>query len=183
MGWGRLVAVAVAAWTFAAQAREVHGMQVPERVNVAGKPLQLNGAAVQKKFVFDVYAVAMWLERPTRSARDAVTSEQVKRLQLHMLRSAKSAQVADALRAGFQRTNPNHAALKDRLDRLLSAIPDLQSGDVFHITYIPGEGTTLESEHGKTLTLPGKDFGQAMFNIWLGTDPGTERIKGELMGG
>ncbi len=181
MGLRRVALVLGMCWAAGALGREVSGMQVPDSVSVAGRGLRLSGAAVQRKFVFDVYAVAMWLERPTRNAGEAVSSEQVKRIQLRMLRSASRGQVAQALRSGFERTNPNFAELKDRLERLLAVIPDLKDGDNFTITYVPGQGTTLESAAGGALTLPGSDFGQAMFNIWLGSDPGTQRIKGELL--
>ena len=43
----------------------------------------------------------------------------------------------------------------------------------------------LRASHvgGAGLTLPGKDFADALFAIWLGADPGVARIKRDLLNG
>ena len=48
-----------------ARAVELAGVQFPQQVNVAGKPLQLNGAGVRYKAVFKVYAAGLYVPAKT----------------------------------------------------------------------------------------------------------------------
>jgi hypothetical protein len=166
-----------------AEAREVAGKELPEAVDVGDATLRLNGAAVQRKFFWNIYSVALYLESPTRSPQQAVATDQVKRIHLRMLRDASRAQVADALRNGVRSNSPNLGDIEERLQRLLSALPDVKLGDEITVTYVPGKGTTLHSDRKGDLVVEGKDFADAFFRIWLGDSSGIARVRRGLMKG
>jgi hypothetical protein len=175
-------ALALTLMATVSQARVLAGQEIPDQLALEGKNLKLNGAAVQKKFIFQIYAVALYLENPTRNARQAIESDQVKRIHMKMLRNAKKEQVADALRSGVQSNTKDLNPLRERLDKLLAELPDVKAGDEIFITYVPGKGTELTSPQKKGLLIPGKDFADALLGIWLGQSNGIARIRRGLMG-
>lgn len=175
----------VGAWLLAsstADARSIAGAQLPEQVTVAGRELVLNGAAVQKLFIFKVYSVALYLENPTNDALQAMRSNEVKRIHLRVLHSASSKQIVGALRNGMKKAGGDMHALEGRLQQVTRQIPDVRAGQVLLITYLPGQGTELRTG-GTRMVVPGKDFAEALFGTWLGPDPGVRRVREGLLGG
>jgi hypothetical protein len=164
-------------------AREVAGRRLPERTSMSGRTLALNGAAVQRKLIFDIYSVALYLETPTRNADEALKSDEHKRLVLTLLRNASRTQVASQLRKDLQATAPNFEALAPRVERLLAAIPDMASGETITVSYAPDKGTTLQNKAGHSTTVEGKDFAEAFFGIWLRERPAMSRVRHQLLNG
>ena len=65
---------------------EAAGVKFPGEKVVEGKKLMLNGVAVRKALGFiKVFAGGFYLEKPTKDAREAIESEQVKHFYLHYL--------------------------------------------------------------------------------------------------
>lgn len=151
-------------------------------VKVGGKTLHLNGEGTQRKFIFRIYQVGLYLERPAKEASDVLKSEQTKLIRLRLLRDVAGRDLAKAMRSGLARSGVDVAPLEERLQKLFSVMPDFKSGEELRILYVPGEGTTLQATEGEKLEFAGKDFADAMFSIWLGRDPETARVKGKLLG-
>lgn len=155
---------------------------MPETVNVAGKELRLNGVGLRKEKIFKVYVVGLYLESPTRSARAAVETDQAKRIVLVMLRDVGRAPFLEAVEAGIERNSGEvMPALRKRLDRLKRALPDLKKGNILDFTYVPGVGTLVRGQ-GEEMAIPGKDFSEALFSVWLGPDPVDRGVKRKLLG-
>jgi hypothetical protein len=55
-------------------------------------------------------------------------------------------------------------------------------GDVLDLTWLPGTGTLVRGR-GKSLTIPGKDFADALLSVWLGPKPVEASLKRDLLGG
>src|SRR5438067_9930660 len=111
-------------------ARELAGVTMPDTASVAGKTLKLNGMGLRTKWFFKVYVAGLYLENPTRSAEAAVSADQVKRVELRLLRDLDRGKITEAISEGFeQNSKPQLTALKPRLDRLNAMIPDVKKGD------------------------------------------------------
>ncbi|MGD1070206.1 MAG: chalcone isomerase family protein [Bryobacteraceae bacterium] len=90
---------------------------------------------------------------------------------------------AQAIESGVMRNSgPAMATLRIRLDVLEQAVPDLRKGDVLDLTWVPGAGTLVRGQ-GRTLTISGKDFADALFAVWLGPKPVEDALKRALLGG
>jgi hypothetical protein len=167
-----------------AGAREVSGIMVPATASVADKELTLNGAGVRKeKAFFKVYVVALYLEQPTADARAAITSDQEKHVVLSMLRAVSRDQFVEALETAIMRnSSAEMPILRERLDLLQKALPPLEKGNVLTFTYLPGSGTVLHAQ-GQEMTIPGKDFADALLSAWLGPVPVSGELKRQLLGG
>jgi hypothetical protein len=160
----------------------VAGVEFPATKTVAGQELKLNGAGLRTRVV-QLYAAGLYLEEPSESAEEIIASDQIKRVELHMLRDLTRQQVAQTIVQGVERNAVDQMpALEDRLQRLVNHIPDLDRGETLTVTYVPGTGTIIDGETITPLTIPGEDFGDAIFAVWLGTDPVQASLKSSLAG-
>src|SRR5438270_5066129 len=140
-----LVLMAVAASAQGGRSgREVAGVVMSETVPAAGKTLRLNGMGLRTKLIFKVYVAGLYLENPTRDAATAIASDQVKRVDLRVLRNLSHSQVTEAIVEGFEKNSRAQLpALKARLDRFATMIPDVRDGERLTLTYVPGKGTIV----------------------------------------
>jgi hypothetical protein len=168
---------------FPVTAKDVDGHPVPDTVSQDGKTLSLIGAGIRNKWMFNVYVGALYAEKPTFNAANLIKSEQIKRMDLHMLRDVGKDKIVESIREGFEKNSKAQMpALQARLEQLAAAVPDLKKGDVLSLTYVPEKGVIVGGVAKETV-IPGKDFGDALFSCWLGPDPADSDLKRKLLGG
>jgi len=166
-----------------ALAKEVAGVNYPDTSTVDGKTLKLNGVGLRKKFVVKVYTVGLYVENPSKDAAELISSDQVKRVRMYMLRDLDKKTITEAISDGFKKNaGAKMAALQPKLDAFNAAIPDLKKGDELMLTYVPGKGTEVHSKSGQTISVEGKDFADGLFSVWLGKDPVDGGLKDGLLG-
>ena len=181
---GKLLALGLSLAAAFSAAAEVAGVKLPDSVEVGGKRLQLNGAGLRKKVVFKVYVAGLYLENPTKDAAAAVSSDQIKSMRLHILRTLDAGKITEAIAEGFERNSkPQLDALRARLDRFNSMFPNVAEGDEIVMSYLPGKGTVVTAKGAEKGTIEGKDFADALFAVWLGPNPVQEDLKKALLGG
>jgi hypothetical protein len=164
--------------------REVWGVSMPEVVRGDNKELRLNGMGLRKeKALFKVYVVALYLEHPTTDAQAAITTDEEKRIVISMLRDLSREQFVQAVDAAIMRnSSADMPILRARLDLLENALPAPRRGNVLSFTYLPGVGTLMRGQ-GQELTIPGKDFADALLSVWLGPKPIGVALKRQLLAG
>jgi hypothetical protein len=168
---------------FPVAAKDVDGTQVPDTLTQDGKTLRLIGGGVRTKWMFDVYVGALYAEKPTFNAANLLKSEQMKRMDLHLLRDVGKEKIVESIREGFEKqSKAQMPALQGRLDQLAAAVPDLKKGDLLSLTYVPEKGVVMGGVAKETI-IPGKDFADALFMVWLGPDPVDSDLKRKLLGG
>jgi len=164
------------------QAKEVAGVNFPSTVEAGGKTLTLNGAGIRTRFFFKVYAIGLYLEQPSSDPRAILAADQVRRSELHMLRSVSASEMGNAI-ADALNANAGSAAgaLKDRVERFKGMFPKAEAGEVITLTYIPGTGTVVGAQGRDMGTVPGKDFADALFSAWIGDHPVDDSLKQALL--
>jgi hypothetical protein len=168
------------------QAAEVAGVKFDERVRIADTELTLTGAGLRQRFIFDVYAMGLYV----RDAKaDPVMQPGAKRIAIHMLRNVDADTFAQALVDGMR---PNHdeatmQALAPRiaeLNALMAQMKEAKKGMAITLDWLPGSGTQM-TVNGKPGGAPiaGEDFYRALLRIWLGPKPVQDDLKKALLGG
>jgi chalcone isomerase-like protein len=176
------IALALLVAAVPAVAKEHDGVVVPATIQVDGKPLQLMGMGLRKKLWVRVYLASLYLENPTEDAKQVIATDQIKRVQMNMLRDLDRGKIVEAVQQGFERNSGQQLPrLRERLDRFLRAIPDLRGGQTIVITYFPGRGTSLKAGSGEDVSIAGKDFADALFSVWLGDNPVDGDLKAEML--
>lgn len=172
----------VAVVSLSAQARTFEDVTLPDQTTVAGKVLSLNGVGLRKKFVFSVYVVGLYLPTPARTPEAAVAPDAPKQIQLVLKRDVDKDAIVNGINEGFERNSKQDLPkLRMRLLQFAQAIPDLKDGQKLVFTYVPGKGTVLGGV-AKPMTIPGKDFFDALLGVWLGKDPVDEDLRSALLG-
>jgi hypothetical protein len=167
-----------------ALAGELAGVKMADTETVDGKTLRLNGMGLRKKMIFKVYVAGLYLENPTRDAAAVLAATEIKSMRLHILRSLKGSKITEAIAEGFElNSSAQMGALKGRLDKLGAMIPDVQEGDIIDLTWVPDAGTKVTVRGTERGTIEGRDFGDALFAVWLGPHPVQDDLKKALLGG
>jgi hypothetical protein len=165
---------------------EVLGVKFPEEKVVAGKTLKLNGVTYRKAMGFiKVYAVGLYLEKPTQSGEEVITSEQVKHLHFHYLTDKATAQkLQHGFTEAFTRCNPaelvakhkaNMETYKGWLDK------DMAPGLTSTSTYVPGKGVTLVYQGQVKGTIADPEFAQMYYRYNFG-EKANAKIRDGLLG-
>ena len=177
----RWIVLAILLSALPSAAKEREGVDSPATITEGGKELHLMGMGLRKKLWFKVYIASFYLQNPTEDAAQAISSDQVKRVEMHMLRDLERDKIVEAVQAGFEKNSgPQMPQLQARLDSFLKIIPDLKSGQVITVTYVPGQGT-LAKAVANGIVIPGKDFADALFSVWLGKQPVDDELKNEML--
>jgi hypothetical protein len=176
----------VAVWlclVHTATAGEVAGVKMGDTATVEGKTLRLNGMGLRRKIVFKVYVAGLYLENPAKDASAIISSEQVKSVQLHLLRPLSGGELADAISEAFwKNVKGSRTALEPKVQKLGTMFPSVVTGDIIVLTYAPGKGTIVTAKGQQKGIIEGKDFADALFAVWLGTDPIQADLKKALLG-
>ena len=164
-------------------AAEKAGVTLPEAITVDGKALKLNGMGLRTKMVFKVYVAGLYLEKASDDPNAIIASDQVKRVEMVMLRNLGRGKITEAIENGIEKNAKDKVeALKPRLQTFFTVVEDLKTGDKLTITYTPGQGTKVQNQSGKNIVIAGKDFADALFSVWLGKEPADGDLKSGMLG-
>lgn len=166
-----------------ALAKDLKGVKMADTIEVGGKTLKLQGMGLRTKAVFKVYVAGLYLEEPSSDAAVITSKDQVRQVEMVMMRDLEKSKITEAIQAGFEKNSGDKmGALKDRLAKLNASVPDLKEGQIFKLTYIPGKGTIVKGGSGAETVVEGKDFADALFSVWLGKSPVDEDLKQGMLG-
>jgi hypothetical protein len=173
----------LSAFTAQAATVQVKDVQFTKVIDIKDQRLHLKGAALLKYMIFiDAYAGALYLPaaQPAVEALDPVP----KRLELSYFHAIDGEDFAEATRVKIRDNVSADEAqqLKPRIDQLAAMYRDVQPGDRYALTYVPGDGTRLSLNGNDLGAIPGDDFARAVFSIWLGTNPIDEKFRDRLLG-
>lgn len=180
--------VTVAVVLPAAAAVDVNGYKFDDTSKVAGKELKLNGAGMRTKIIIKVYAAGLYLTEKKSTMAEIAGLDGPRRVTLIMARDVSSDSFGGAFMEGLKdnTTAAERSAIAMQVNKfgeMFALVPGLKKGDVLHIDWVPGVGTTCEI-NGKKLgeTVPDVAFYNAILRIWLGDDPVDRSLKPALLG-
>ena len=164
-----------------ALAAEIEDVDFPDRVEAGDTTLPLFGLGLLRyKILFRGYVGGLYLPPGTPASR---TLEDVpKALELYYFWDIDAPLFGEAANELLAKTHPPEriAALRGRLDRLHALYRDVEVGDRYRLTYVPGEGTSLRHNGELLGTIPGADFAADYFGIWLGEEPINEAFRDQM---
>ena len=172
--------------TLSANALEIKGVKVDEKVQVGGNALVLNGAGIRTKMVFKVYVAALYLTQKQTDANAVISDTGNKRVSMHFLRELDAETLLKGMNEGF--TDNNNAAemseiepqMKQFRDMMTSA-KEVKKGDMIVLDFTSA-GTQVNI-NGKSLgQVEGAVFNQALLKVWLGEKPVDASLKKAMLG-
>ena len=174
--------------SFAHAAVDVAGVEFDTRSEVAQQSLTLNGAGLRTRFLFKVYAMALYLSAPTSETQAVLDTQGPRRIDIVTLRDLTAKQFTDALAEGLRKnlSAAELSALQSRIDAFtasLLAIENVAEGTRIAIDFVPASGTELHID-GKAAgaSIEGVDFFNALLRVWIGENPAQADLKQALLG-
>ena len=164
------------------EAAEVNGINFDDQYAAGDTVLKIRGTGLLRVMAFaKVYVSALYL--PEDCASKMVLSDVPKRLEVEYMRSIAG---NDFGRVTNKKISENvdpqtYERLRHRIEYHNSLYQDVQPGDRYSLTYIPGKGTELALNGEPQGVIEGADFAAAVFSMWLGPKPISESLKKDLL--
>ena len=166
-----------------ALAGELAGVTMPDTATVGGQELVLNGMGLREKYFIDVYVGGLYLPSRVKTPSEAIQPDVPKRLVMHFVYSeVDKAKLTGAFDEGLEK-QADAAANRAAFDTLNGWMETVHSGDVIELEYVPGKGTKVTVKGQEKGTIEGVGFMRALWTVYLGDHPPTEKLKRGMMGG
>jgi hypothetical protein len=160
----------------------VEGVAFARQVQVDGRDLPLRGLGLLRYMVFiKAYVAALYLPETVR-AEDAL-SEVPRHLEIEYFHAIAAGDFAKATTASIERNTSlvTFRRLEPTITSFNALYRDVNPGDRYALTYVPGTGTTLSWNGAPLGTVPGAEFAAGLFGIWLGPNPLDRDLKRLLL--
>jgi hypothetical protein len=169
-------------------AAQVEGVNLPERVQLAGGPeLVLNGAGVRTKAIFNLYVAALYLPSRSSDSTKILGDNRASRISLHILRNLTANEIVSSMDAAIREslTPEQRPPLESRLRQFGSyfeSLSEVPKGTQILIDYLPKTGTVIKVGDEELGRIPGIDFHRALLRVWIGDRPRDARLKDAMLG-
>lgn len=133
-------------------------------------------------YIFNVYTAALY--QPADTGPDDVLADLPRHLEIDYLRKISR---ADFIKAADDMLAKQHRpeviqSIQAGIDQINPLYEDVQKGDRYALTYIPGEGTTLKFNGEVKGVIEGAEFARIYFSIWLGENNPYKEFRDRLVG-
>lgn len=143
--------------------------------------LPLQNAVLYRYYLFKVYTLAIYAD-PENYSPDNILKDVPKALFFQYHRDIEKSILTEGADAVLQREQAvPYRQIKDRIEQLNTVYSDLKEGDNYLLAYHPDRGLTLYQDQKELINIPGKDFAQAYFGIWLSKDPLSPGLRNDLL--
>ncbi len=163
-------------------AAEIEGIRFNDIYVAENTELRLTGVGLLRYWGFKAYVGALYLAEG--ASVDDVMSDTGKRLELEYFRSIKGKDFGPATNKSIAKNvDPKtFDRLRPQIEFHNSLYQDVQPGDRYSLTYVPGRGTELALNGEPKGIIEGAEFAAAVFSIWLGPKPMNETFKKQILG-
>ena len=162
---------------------EIEGIHFKNSYETEGIRLKIRGAGLLRYLgVIKAYVGALYLE--DGSLTEDVLSDKPKRLEVEYFHALKGEDFGITTNKMIAKNTDAQTLQKIRsqIDYHNSLYEDVQPGDRYSLTYIPGKGTELALNGETKGIIKGADFASALFSMWLGEFPMNKPFKEQLLG-
>ena len=153
-------------------AAEIEGIRFENSYQIEGIRLKIQGAGLLRYLGFiKAYVGAFYLEEG--SSLEDVLSDRPKRLEVEYFHALKGEDFGVTTDKVIEKNTDalTLQRIRPQIDYHNSLYEDVQTGDRYSLTYIPGRGTEL-ALNGKTKgIIKGADFASAIFRCGWGNSP------------
>ncbi len=178
-------AMALVAGTAQADSKTVSGVDIPGKIEIEDKELELSGAGQRSRWFMDLYVGSLYLPEPM-DAETIISADEPMAITLHITSGMiNSDRMTSATEDGFEAaTGGNTSPIRDYIDEFMGVFEEeIEEGDVFKIAYLPEKGVVVYRNDEQTGSVDGgMAFKQALFGIWVGDDPAQDSLKKAMLG-
>jgi hypothetical protein len=173
-------------WAQVPRAAEVEGVKFQERLSLGATELRLHGVGLMRyRVLIKGYVAALYLAEPFdgEASPSAVLADVPRRIEIEYFWPIPAEALARITNAGVARNVDEETLerLRAPLERLGDMYEDVDPGDRYSLTYLPGVGTELALNGEPQGVVEGAALSAALFAIWLGERPIDESLREQLL--
>ena len=167
-------------------ALEFKDIHVADKVILGGEndEIKLNGVGMRTKFFFDIYVGALYLKRAENTSEGVLSQNAPKRLAMHFVYDEVAVEkLVAGWNEGFESnlSDEQLVSLAERINTFNAMFESAHAGDEILLDYLPEQGTRVTIKGEVKGLIEGKDFNDALLNIWLGDEPADEDLKEAML--
>ena len=151
--WLCVVSVIIVSFCFVAHAAELDGIQLPDKLQVDGKTLYLNGSGLRTYSILNlhIYVASLYLEHPSTNPDEILRSPDTKLMTVTFERGISEDRARNAWRENLETNCPAPCHLESAdVERFLSLVPAMNAGDHYNLLF---------KQNGATVTVNGQQIG------------------------
>jgi hypothetical protein len=178
-----LVLMVLVCTTLNVNGAEIEGIHFKNSYEIKGVRFKIQGTGLFRYLGFiKAYVGALYLEEG--SSVEDVLSDKPKRLEVEYFHALKGEDFGITTNKVIAENTDSLTLEKIRpqVDYHNSLYEDVQPGDRYSLTYIPGRGTELALNGETKGVIEGAEFASALFSMWLGESPMNKPFKKQLLG-
>ena len=152
--------------------------------NFAGTNLNLQGKGIRTKLFFNLYTAGLYLQQPSNDAKALLSGRFPLALRMEITSALITSETMEsAVRDGFKLSAGDQLAkLQPRIEQLIGIFKEkINKGDIYDFIYRP-QNVIIQKNGKNAGVIPGADFMQAFYAIWLGDKPVQADLKENLLG-
>jgi hypothetical protein len=165
-----------------APGRGIAAPPFPDAIQAGDVRFSLRGTASYQFLFFPLYRGALYVG--VGSNPDRFPADVPMRLELRYDRSISRHQLIRAAEGNLERFLDPEAlrSIRERVDRLHRWYVGVEKDDRYVLQYIPGKGTELFFNDQSLGAIPGYDFAEPYFSIWIGPEAKDRKVRDALLG-
>ena len=164
------------------QAARIEGVDFRDHISIDGVALNLHGTALLRyRVFFRAYVAALYLAPGTKG--DDVLTDVPRRLEIEYFWSIPAHGFVRATSDGVRKNVDAQSweRIRADVDRFNALYVDVEPGDRYQLTYLPGMGTEIALNGVRRGHIAGAEFAAALFSLWLGEYPFDASLKSQLL--
>ena len=159
------------------------GVTFPDKHVVDQQTLNLNGLGLREKFWVDIYVAALYLPFQSKNPNKVIKSDVPKRLDIEFIYSKVPKQkMLDTFEQNLKDNPQISPPAQEKMRSCYKWFQNFTTGDTVSFIYEPKQGTTFIVNGSPKATIPGIDFMEAVFTIYLGPKPASVPLRQALLG-
>ena len=162
---------------------KIQGVYFDESYIVQGTKLEIKGTGLLRYLGFiKAYVGAFYLDE--NCPIDEALTDRAKRIEVHYFHALKGKDFGPVTSKSIAKNvDPEtFERLRPQIEYHNSLYVDVQPGDRYSLTYIPGRGTELALNGEPRGVIEGAEFAAALFSIWIGQEPISTSFKNQILG-
>lgn len=156
------------------------------QLKIGEQVLQLNGAGVRTKTFVQIYESGLYLMKPTKDAQTILVADELMAIRVRITSGFVSrASLVSSLEEGLARSSqPRPDAYRREIEQLQQMLRDeVNKNDVYDFVYIPTKGLHVLKNGKVQGVIPGLEFKQAFYGIWLSDSPVDKDLRQAMLSG
>lgn len=159
---------------------------LPSQIQAGEHRLVLNGSGARTKTLLQLYVAGLYLTESTAEPAKIIAADEPMAIRIKITSGFVSrSNLVESLEEGFKAsTGGNTSRIRAEIDKFRECFQgDIAKNDIIDLLYLPTHGVIVNKNSKVQGVVPGIEFKQALFGVWLSNSPADKTLKQALLSG